>query len=227
MKLFLLLSVIFFTASCSFHRGSLTVSTCEFAVVHTDIAIGVSSTSKFLGIGGVSMDALIFEARKNMVKNHPLVADEQFNSVSVDIKNTYYLIGQKTKVTVVADVIVPKDSLSQSSYSEFYLKKSFDTNYNSDDLFSIGDSIVYNHTKSAELIGFTGRENPRAIVKYYSKKGNTRTKRLRLTKIFTVIPGYNGFKLGDRLGEGSIIAFGKEGAIVKLENSNVYFPYSE
>lgn len=228
MKLLFFVSIAFLISSCAaFHSGELTLSTNHAPVVHKDIAIGVSKATKILGLGGSSKDALVFEARQKMIRNRPLVNAEQFNNVSVDIKNTFYLGVQVTKVTIIADVVEPKDSLSQNSYSELYLKKSLSQNHNIDELFSIGDSVLFNRKKSAELISFEGEIDSKARIKYYTKNGDTRTKIIKLNNLYAIIPSYNEYKLGDRLSGGEIIAFGKKGAIVKIENDNLFFPYAE
>ncbi|MDG1332235.1 MAG: hypothetical protein P8P74_07885 [Crocinitomicaceae bacterium] len=66
---------------------------------------------------------MISKARKNMILSRPLQGEEQYNNVEVNIKRTYYVFGLKTKVVVNADIIEPKDSSAQASYSEEYLEQ--------------------------------------------------------------------------------------------------------
>jgi hypothetical protein len=176
-------------------------------------------------MGGVSKDALIFEAKQNMIKNRYLVGAEEYNNISIDIKNSFFLgLIQTTKVTVIADVVAPKDSLTQSNYSELYLSKLAGSSY-IDNLFIIGDSVIYNRVKYGELIGFEGSKKNKARIKYTTKRGSQKTKSIKFKDLYSIKPEHNGLKLGDDFGKGKIIGFGKEDLIVKIGDEFFYFFY--
>jgi hypothetical protein len=214
-------------SSCAFHSGSITSTPNSSPVFSKDIAIGVSQTNKFLWMGGVSKDALIFEAKQNMIKNRYLVGTEEYNNISIDIKNSFFLgLVQTTKVTVIADVVAPKDSLTQSNYSELYLSKLTGSSFN-DSLFSVGDSIIFNRKSYGEIIGFEGKKKNKARISYTTKRGSQKSKLFKLDLLYCIKEEYKGLKLGDELYKCEIMGFGRDGVIVKSGDSNLYFPYSE
>jgi hypothetical protein len=226
MKLLPSLFIVLILSSCAFHNGSLNTSTNDEPVVHKDIAIGVSQTIKIFGIGGVSKDALIFQARQNMINYRPLESEEEFNNVSIDIKNTFLLIGQKTKVTIIADVVEPKDSVSQSSYTDLYLRKSRNGMEHIDTLLTIGDTVIFNVENSGVLLSFDGKNKRKGTVQYYSKNGAIRTKRIKLNNLYVAVPSYNDLLLGNKFATGIIVAFGKKGVIVKDNEGYSMFSYN-
>ncbi len=67
---------------------------------------GSASTMKVLGLGGLSKQALVAEARENLLKtNPPLAEGEILANITVDFKLSFIIIVSKTTVTVTADVI--------------------------------------------------------------------------------------------------------------------------
>lgn len=226
-KLVFYLFCLFSLGSCAFHRGSLITNHTQTPVVHKDIAIGVSKTYNLWGIGGFSKDALIFEARQNLIKNHPLKNSEQYNNISIDVKTTFISCLMITKVTMIADVIEPKKYPEDNTYSDLYLKKTrFGIKY-TDDLFSMADTIIYKLYNKAEIIGFEGKNNNRVRFKYINDRNKLLTKAKNKRYVYAILPEYKGLKIGDTLSGGPILAFGKRGAIIRLENKNIFFPYSE
>jgi hypothetical protein len=75
---------------------------CKFLLT---FASGSSSTTKILGIGGLSKDALVADAKRNLLENYPLKENQTLANISVDFKNSYFLIVYLTKVTVTADIV--------------------------------------------------------------------------------------------------------------------------
>lgn len=216
MKNLSILSVILILSSCAFHSGTISSNVPNEPMVHKDIAIGVASTNIFLTFGGLSKDALISEARKNMVRSRPLEGTEQYNNVEVNIKNTYYIFGRKTKVTIIADVIAPKDSVNQASYSEIYLKKMAHP-VPKHGLFGIGDSVlVFNKDfERAQIIGFKANDPTRVEVSYTDSNSTLRTTKVSENNVFISLKEHNGITLLKRVENGLIVGFGVYEMLVK------------
>ncbi len=211
-----LIFLIFLISSCAFHSGTLTSNLTNEPVLHKDIATGVASTNIVLSFGGISKDALISEARKNMIRARPLEGAEQYNNIEINIKNTYYIFGRKTKVTINADVIAPKDSVNQASYSENYLTK-INTPKPNGGLFSIGDSVrIYNYDyQSGEIVRLLGESYDKVEIRYTDNKNRTRTKIVSENRIFIAKRTHNGLVLGDRIKLGVIVGFGNDRFLVR------------
>lgn len=147
MKNLLLFSLIaLLTSSCAFHAGMMTgnasISDNNFRVVK--IIDGQASTTHILGIGGLSKSALVLEAKRDMLKNYPLMKGQAIANVTVDFKRTYILLYMTTEVTVSADVIDfnPVDKIEefdQLYIDNLYGEKPCIKNCN----FSIGDSVYF------------------------------------------------------------------------------------
>ena len=219
MKNLSILSVILILSSCAFHSGTISSNVPNEPMIHKDIAVGYSSTNIVLGFGGLSKDNLISQARKNMVLSRPLVGAEQYNNVEVNIKNTYYLIGRKTKVTINADVIEPKDSLTQATYSETYLNR-----IKSNDLdlelamFSINDSVfIYgNNCPSGRITRFLENESSSLVeVSYRNSEGTLVTRNVKPNKLYLVKPEHMGLNILDRYKDGVILGFGNKNILIK------------
>ena len=217
MKTLSILSAILLLSSCAFHSGTITSNVTDQPVVHKDIAVGVASTNILFNIGGLSKDVLISEARKNMVRARPLEGAEQYNNLEVNIKNTFYIIGHKTKVTILADVIEPKDSVNQESYSEKYLKKIANSGP-ATDLFAVGDSVLlYNYNYQAgQIVRFLGSELDQVEISYTDSKNVTRTKTASVNRIFIAKPEHRGLTRLTRTEDGLIVGFGINKALVKM-----------
>ena len=102
-KILSILSITFLFSACSFHTGNISSG------AHVDcpmiyIATGTASTTKILGIGGSSKDALIVEAKNELYRKFPYKKGIKLSNFSVDYKNTYFLLFHTTVVTVSADV---------------------------------------------------------------------------------------------------------------------------
>lgn len=117
MKKIILLSilVLLITTGCAFHSGltrnlnenqtQVVLSKNNFKVIKT--VYGYSRTLKVFGIGGLSKQALIAEARNDMLQNVQMEGTSRalINEV-VEVKRTYYYIfASEFKVTVSATVI--------------------------------------------------------------------------------------------------------------------------
>lgn len=93
--------------SCAFHHGTfdsgVAITNNQFRIV--GIASGKAQTTHFLGIGGLTKDALVYEAKRDLYSKYPLTKGMAFTNISVDFKRSYYCIVNRTKVFISADII--------------------------------------------------------------------------------------------------------------------------
>ena len=93
--------------SCATHSGvfnsSATLNTSNFKYVR--VVKGEAETTKVLQLGATKVNALVADARKDMYENFPLKENQAYVNVSVDFKNSYFLLVSKVKVTITADVV--------------------------------------------------------------------------------------------------------------------------
>ena len=94
-------------SSCAFHGGSYVssanINRGNFKIVKN--VSGQSRTLKVFGIGGLSKDALVAEARANLALKYPLEPNQILANVSVDSKNSFLLIVGINRVTITGDII--------------------------------------------------------------------------------------------------------------------------
>jgi hypothetical protein len=105
-----LVSLFLFTG-CAAHFGTLksdvSLNQANFKVVTT--ASGTSQTKLVMGFGGLKKEALIAEARKDLVTKANLTPSQVLANISLDVKTSIFpgflpfVVIQK--VTVTADVI--------------------------------------------------------------------------------------------------------------------------
>lgn len=95
------------TSGCATHTGigmsSASISENNFKMVR--YAKGEATATKIFGIGGLGKDALVAEAKQDMLANYPLEEGQALANMTVDFKNSIVLIVITTKVTVTADII--------------------------------------------------------------------------------------------------------------------------
>ncbi len=106
---FLMLSILgFMVTSCAMHTGymnnSASLAEANFSYAEQSIS-GFSETYHVFGIGGLEKEALVEEAKKDMLKNHPLQANQALANVTVNWKNSFYIIIMMSKCTVTADIV--------------------------------------------------------------------------------------------------------------------------
>jgi hypothetical protein len=94
-------------ASCAFHSGmmnnSVQLNQNNFKYVRN--AYGEAKTTKVLGIGGNDRDALVAEAKKDLLDNYPLKEGQALANIVVDFKTSLFLVIIENKVTVTADIV--------------------------------------------------------------------------------------------------------------------------
>lgn len=105
-----LLATLLFS-SCAVHTGfmndSASISSNNFKMIR--YAEGTSSTTRIFGLGGLAKNALVAEAKKDLIQNNPLKDGQTLANVTVDFKNSFMLFVIKTKVTVTADIVEFKE----------------------------------------------------------------------------------------------------------------------
>ncbi|HZK68468.1 MAG TPA: DUF6567 family protein [Paludibacter sp.] len=177
------------TSCVTYHHGAISSSAVSRTVKYQDIAIGVSQINKFWGFGGVSKDALVLEARREMTKNRPLGAKEQYLNFTVDFKYTFWPIVSQTKVTMCADVVSFSNDSTGEVYSTKYKDKLLGKSL-SNELFAIGDSVIFNKTHEGVIISIEDVDIVRVL--YKSKSDKNRTKRISINKIYATNKSFLG-----------------------------------
>lgn len=101
------ISVLLLSGCAATHFGNMSdsasLSANNFKMVK--YAKGEATVTKVLGFGGMGKDALVAEAKKDLLQNNPLKEGQALANVTVDFKNSIVLIVTTTKVTVTADIV--------------------------------------------------------------------------------------------------------------------------
>jgi hypothetical protein len=107
LKIVVTVVSVFLLSSCAIHTGMMTgnasLSANNFKTVK--MASGTSETIKIFGLGGLGKDALVLEAKKDLLQNNPLKEGQALANVTVDFKNSFLIIVMTEKVTVTADIV--------------------------------------------------------------------------------------------------------------------------
>jgi hypothetical protein len=107
-KLFAALLSIALFSGCAIHSGymnnSASLSQANFNYVKKSISGSVYTTQVF-GIGGLEKEAMVEEAKKEMLNENPLQPNQALANLTVNWKNSFYIVVIETKCTVTADVI--------------------------------------------------------------------------------------------------------------------------
>jgi hypothetical protein len=115
MRKIIYLAIILFCASCiAFHNGAISSGPLLSANdKYIEEATGHSACSSLLLFGGgYFKEALVNQAKKDMMKNRPLKKGEYYSNYIVDLKKTITLfIYIENDVWVHADVYACKDSI--------------------------------------------------------------------------------------------------------------------
>ena len=89
LKLIIAIAIVsFLSTSCATHLGMMTgnasLSSNNFKVVK--IAAGHAKTTRIFGLGGLGKDALVLDAKKDLLQNNPLRDGQALSNVTVDFK---------------------------------------------------------------------------------------------------------------------------------------------
>lgn len=108
IKFSILAVTVFLLSSCAMHNGymnnSASLSEANFSYVDQKMC-GSSKTVKVFGIGGSGKDALVDEAKNEMLGDIELLSNQALANVTVSWKNTGFIIWTTTKCTVTADIV--------------------------------------------------------------------------------------------------------------------------
>jgi len=95
-------------SSCAIHTGvmsnSAQLSHANFTYVQKGL-YGTCQTTRVLGFGGVFKADLVEEAKKEMLADYELQANQALANVTVDWKHGRYILVKTTKCSVSADVV--------------------------------------------------------------------------------------------------------------------------
>lgn len=230
---FFVLSILIL-ASCATHSGTFSSSSPSSRVVYEDVAMGVVTTSNFLGIGGTNKDGLMYEAKKNLITNRPLQNNEEYLNFTVDYKRTNYLLVNKLKVTMTCDVVSRTNDTLKPIYSEKYKAKVFNNSVDTS-FFKVGDSIINVKDKKGVIVSITN--NNEAVCLMKGKDNSEKTKVFDLYTIFSINKTRNSIKVGDtysakitltngynyELKNATIIGVGLSKFVVVNNNGEYYF----
>lgn len=126
MKKISMILSLFALSSCAFHNGtflgSASITNNQFRIA--GMAMGTAETSYLLGLGGLSKQALVFEAKKDLYSKYPLTKGMALGNVTVDFKTTWLLFVFKRKVQITADIIDFNPATLNVSYQGFYTEDS-------------------------------------------------------------------------------------------------------
>ena len=193
-KLLLILITVTFLTSCVVtHMGTISSSSTGRNVKYEDVAFGVSQTNKFLGLGGVSKDALVLEAKRALIMNRALKPNEEYVNFTVDFKNTYWPFYVQNKVTLSADV-VRFTSDTSAIYSDIYRDKLLGKTI-ALELFNVGDSVFDNKYTVGTIL--TIDRTDKITMLYKTKDDKFRTKKISTKDIYSINHQYKGYKTGE------------------------------
>ena len=205
-------------SSCAYHSGTIGDLSTQQPVTYEDLAIGVATSNHFLGLGGINKDALLFDARRNLIANRPLGTNELYGAQTVDVKHSFYLLGYKTKITITADIVTPLNNASTSStiYSERYLAK-VNLPVVNESIFSVGDSVYNSNTYDVGVIQSFIHKNDvvRARVLFVDHTKSTRLKTYSIDRLYVIknIPSCK-LQIGSTLENKQVVAIGQNGIIL-------------
>ena len=195
MKSFILFTLsLILVSSCAYHTGTFTSSSPATRVVYEDVAMGVVTTTNFLGIGGTSKDGLIYEAKKNLINNRPLQNNEEYLNFTVDYKRTNYLLVNTLKVTMTCDVVSRTNDTLKPIYSEKYKAKVLNPNKDTT-FFAVGDSIVDLNLQKGVIISFLPKNKVLVLNKLGDNSESTTT--YNINEIYAINKWYKGYKSGE------------------------------
>lgn len=218
--------LFFVISSCASHTGSISSSIIPGNYMYEDIAFGVSQTNQYFGMGGLSKDALVLEAKRQLFLNRPLKANESYANFTIDIKRTKIIVYNQTIVTVSADIVAKGDGIEFSRFSENYISRLNRPNL-FESFFEVGDSIIDKKRNIGVIIGVEGKKKYRIV---YSTKDKTyRTKKVSAKDIFSSKKSHYGIKSGEKIEnkardiKGIILAVGIHGFLYEERNGIVFF----
>jgi len=109
IKISILISLIAILDSCAFHhgmmQGSAILSSNNFVYIKRDVS-GSSAAHYFLGLGGLSKDELVAEAKKDLITKNKIQGNQTLLNISVGWKQTMvFPLILSNRCIVTADII--------------------------------------------------------------------------------------------------------------------------
>lgn len=108
IKVSLFTILLIMVSSCALHTGvmsnSAQLSHANFTYVKKGL-YGTCQTTRILGFGGVFKADLVEEAKKEMLEDYELQANQALANVTVDWKHSRFILVKTTKCSVSADVV--------------------------------------------------------------------------------------------------------------------------
>ncbi len=106
MRLRIFILSIFFSSCVAFHHGSISESTLKDDVSVVEFAHGYAKATRFLGIGGMKRNALIADAKKNLLKANPLEKGQRLANYTIDFTESFFFFGVHTTTVVMTAEII-------------------------------------------------------------------------------------------------------------------------
>jgi hypothetical protein len=179
-------------SSCvAYQTGNLNSTSAGSKFIYEDVAIGTAKADRFLGLGGMRKDALVAEAKRQLMTARPLNQGEEYINFTVDFKHSYFYFMDRSKVTITADVIRHTDIEPKDRYTPLYLNKMFQVNME-DNLFKIGDWVTTNKLLKGQILSIS--KEGKAVVSLKNKKQEIITRTVNLYQIYNMVREYKGLK---------------------------------
>ncbi len=143
MKNLVLLTIaaLLFSSCMTTFNGVLTPTDDLKNVKYINTAFGSAQANYYMGVAGNKHDALVLEAKMNMMKNFPLDSNQYYANYTVDFRKKNLLLVQSALVTVSADIVQDKVSPNEENYSAAFKSKLGISNATNMSL-KIGDTVV-------------------------------------------------------------------------------------
>ncbi len=97
-----------FLPGCAMHTGymnnSASLSAANFSYTKQNLQ-GFAETWYVFGIGGLEKEALVEEAKRDMLKDFELKPNQVLANVTVNWKNSFFVVVTSSKCTVTADIV--------------------------------------------------------------------------------------------------------------------------
>jgi len=214
--------------------GNAVLSSNNFKII--EFAHGTSTTTHILGIGGLSSDALVLEAKRNLLRSSPLRKGQALANITVDFKRAYYFLVNKTTVTVTADIVdFNNDPDLDNEIEEFNNQLQKDV-YKSFDIGEDVFTVVLDISTRAKLLA-VGKF--RCTLMYDDINGGSSTEKVMNYLVFKSNPDVRnkthfGYDIGDKvkislfkdLGSG-IQKISTIATILGLSDNNIYVEFVE
>jgi hypothetical protein len=94
----------FLFSNCATHSGMMSGNE-SLSSNNFKIATGRATATKIFGFGGLDKDALVFEAKKDLVQGYFLREGQTLANATVGLKSSYLLFLNTEKITITADIV--------------------------------------------------------------------------------------------------------------------------